>query len=97
MVQIEAAAFIVDEFDAVFAGCQFEQDGLVVYDRIDFLEIIGLAAPSACTGELEGAVILAIDFDDPMDAFKNVATGLDLKEIEAVLRDGDVPCEAVPV
>ena len=96
-VQIEAAAFVVDEFDGVFAGSQHEQDWLVVYDWIDFLEIIGHAAPAAGAGEFEGTVILAIDFDDSLDTFKNVTAGLELKEIETVLRDGDVPCEAVPV
>ena len=90
-VQIETAAFVVDEFDGVFAGCQHEQDRLVAYDRIDFLEIIGHAAPTASSGELEGAVILAIDFDDSPDAFKNIAAGFYLKEIEAVLRNGDGP------
>ena len=96
-VQIEAAAFVVDEFDSVLTGCQHEQDRLVFYDRIDFLEIIGHAAPAAGAGEFEGAVTLAIDFDDSLDTFKNVTAGLELKEIETVLRDGDVPCEAVPV
>ena len=90
-VQIEAAAFVVDEFDGVFAGSQHEQDRLVVYDRIDFLEIIGHAAPAAGAGDLATAIILAIDFDDRLDAFKNVTAGLELKEIEAVLRNGDVP------
>ena len=76
---------------------QIKKQRLPIGGRIEFLEIVLGRAPAARVREETGADILPIDFHDAADAVDNGATRLELKEIRAILRDSDVPCEAMTV
>ena len=97
-VKIQAAAFVVDDFDRVIAFFQIKNRWLLICGRIEFFEIVfAVVAPSARVREEEGAIIFSIDLYDTADAVDDTATCFELKKIRTVLRDGDLPSEAMSI